>query len=371
MRIALLAPLVTPIAEPFLGGAQALVANLARGLNQRGHKVTLFARQGSSVPGVEIETFEVPESVIPATFAGPMRERPADDGFFSQANVFLEIFLRLRQRQEEFDLLHAHAFDWPAFTLSTILTRIPILHTIHLPAVSPEINESLRLLHQQGHPLRLITVSQACARTYETHTPFDHIIYNGLDIASIPFAPEVDSDAPLLFAGRITPEKGVEAALDIAERTGIPLLLAGGIYDNAYYEQRIAPRLQEMGERARYLGALAQDKLWQLMGQTRGLLFTSTWDEPFGLTMVEAMATGTPVLAFERGAAAEVIRHGETGYLISPNALEQAVQRVRDLPTIQRTRCRQHVEQSFSFDAMLDRHEQAYSSAIMKHISPN
>lgn len=362
MRIALIAPLVTPIAQPFLGGAQALVAHLALGLRQRGHEVTLFARQGSSVPGISIETFEVPESVVPARFAGSPEERPADAGFFAQANVFLDIFLRLRQRN--FDLVHAHAFDWPAYTLSTLLTDIPVLHTIHLPAVTPEINEGLRLLHQQGHPLRLITVSQACARTYEEYTPFDHIIYNGLDVESIPFSAQIEPDAPLLFAGRITPEKGVEAALAIAERAGIPLLLAGGIYDTAYYEQCIAPRLQEMGERAHYLGPLEQRDLWQVMCSARGLLFTSNWDEPFGLTIIEAMATGTPVLAFERGAASEIIRHGENGYLITPGAIEEAARCVTDLITISRAGCRQHVEQHFSFTAMLEQHEQAYHAAL-------
>ncbi|GHO53870.1 glycosyltransferase family 4 protein [Ktedonobacter robiniae] len=364
MRIALIAPIVTPIAQPFLGGSQAMVAQLAQGLQQRGHEVTLFARQGSAVPGIKIEELVVPDSVVPARFSGPSQERPADPGFFAQANIFLDLFLELRQRQHEFDLVHAHAFDWPAFTLSTLLTAIPVIHTIHLPAVTPEISEALRLLHQQGHPLRLITVSQACARTYEPYTLFDHIIYNGLDTDVIHFAPYIEPDAPLLFAGRITPEKGVEAALEIAERANVPLLLAGGIYDQAYYEQHIAPRLQEMGERAHYLGSIEQHELWRLMGQVRGLLFTSTWDEPFGLTMVEAMACGTPVLAFERGAAAEVIKHGETGYLIRPGDTLQAAHQVTELDSIQRSTCRQHVERHFSFTSMLEQHEQAYQASI-------
>lgn len=171
MRIALIAPIVTPIAQPFLGGSQAMVAQLAQGLQQRGHEVTLFARQGSAVPGIKIEELVVPDSVVPARFSGPSQERLADPGFFAQANIFLDLFLHLRQRQHEFDLVHAHAFDWPAFTLSALLTAIPVIHTIHLPAVTPEINEALHLLHLQGHPLRLITVSQACARTYEPYTP--------------------------------------------------------------------------------------------------------------------------------------------------------------------------------------------------------
>lgn len=360
MKIALVAPLVTPIAQPYLGGAQALVAELARGLIKRQHDVTLFAREGSFVPQLNIETIAVPESVLPASFSGPPQERPTDPGFFAQANIFLELFLQLRQRQHEFDLIHAHAFDWPAFACSTILHDIPVAHTLHLPAVSPEINDALRMLHRQGHPLTLITVSHACARTYADYTPFDYVIYNGLNLNAIPFSPHVPGKAPLLFAGRISPEKGVEAAIDIAEMVGHPLLIAGGIYDQRYYEERIRPRVQQAGERITYLGQLDQAALWKVMGQVRGLLFPIAWDEPFGLTPVEAMATGTPVIAFRRGAAEEIIRHGETGFLVEPGESAHAAALVDDLEDLPRARCRAHVERNFSFKHMLDAYEQVY-----------
>ncbi|MBV9615464.1 MAG: glycosyltransferase, partial [Ktedonobacteraceae bacterium] len=206
MRVALVAPLVTPIAQPYLGGSQALVAELARGLVRRGHSVTLFARQDSFVPDVTLEIVNVPESVRPADFSAPQQVRPADSGFFAQANLFLRLFLELQRRRNEFDIVHAHAFDWPAFVCSALLSELPVTHTLHLPAVSPEINEALRVLHQKGHPLTLVTVSQACARTYVDYTTIDTIIYNGLDSSAIPFAATVPNDAPLLFAGRIAPE---------------------------------------------------------------------------------------------------------------------------------------------------------------------
>src|ERR1051326_2469175 len=268
MRIALVAPLVSPILQPYLGGAQALLADLAHGLQQRGHQVTLFARDTSFVPGVAIETVNVPDSVRPASFSGEVSERAADAGFFTQANLFLDLFLQLRQRSREFDAVHVHAFDWPAYTASALLTEIPVLHTLHLPALSPEINDALRVLDRRGHLVRLVTVSHSCARTYEPYTSIDAMIYNGLDLDAIPFSPAPSKDAPLLFAGRIAPEKGVEAAIDIAEMAGYRLLIAGGIYDRPYFEERIQPRLQEAGDRVAYLGQLERLALWKIMGQS-------------------------------------------------------------------------------------------------------
>ena len=364
MRIALVAPLVTTIAQPFVGGAQSVVATLAQGMVQRGHQVTLFAREGSSVPGVEIVQIPTPDAVLPSKFSMPGTASPADAGFFAQANLFLDLFLDLRRRAHEFDFIHAHAFDWPSFVCSALVTEIPVLHTIHLPAVMPEINEGLRALDQRGHPLTLITVSQACARDYAPYTPFDHVIYNGSDLSAIPFVAQVPEDAPLLYAGRITPEKGVEEAIEIAERAGRPLLIAGGIYDRAYYEERIVPRLRRASDRVSYLGQLKHNELWKLMGQARGLLFPIQWDEPFGLTPVEAMAAGTPVIAFKRGAAEEVILDGETGFLVTPNDCAQAAALVDKLGAISRSLCRKHVEANFSLLRMLDAYEEVYQSFV-------
>jgi UDP-glucose:tetrahydrobiopterin glucosyltransferase len=382
VRVALVAPLVSAIAEPHVGGAQALLDDLARELVQRGHQVTLFARTGSFVPGVYIEPIAVPDSVHPANFSKLLRESTAmkelpaikeyptinrgatDAGFFAQANLFLELFLQLRRRNAEFDLIHAHAFDWPAFACSALVHAIPVLHTIHLPALSVEINSALSVLHQQGHPLTLITVSHACARTYADYTSIDHVIYNGLDLGAIPFAPVVPAEAPLLFAGRIAPEKGVEAAIEIAKRAGRRLLIAGGIYDRDYYEERIVLQLQRAGEQMTYVGLLERRALWEIMGRSLGLLFPIEWDEPFGLAAVEAMATGTPVIAFRRGAAAEVILDGETGFLIEPGDRTQAAALVDKLKDISRRQCRVHVEAHFAIGKMIDAYEEVYREQV-------
>lgn len=366
MRIALVAPLVSAIAQPYIGGAQALLADLAQGLHKRGHQITLFARSGSCLDGVEIESIAVPASVRPATFSPPSGEGNADAGFFAQANLFLELFLQLQQRSDEFDLIHAHAFDWPAYTCSVLARTLPVLHTLHLPAIASEINEALRVLDQQGHPLTLLTVSRNCAHSYTPYTPIDYVVYNGLDIDAIPFQAVVAKNAPLLFAGRISPEKGVEAAIEIAEKANYPLVIAGSIYDQDYYEKRIAPRLSRAGARITYVGQIKREALWKLMGQAAALLCPVAWDEPFGLAPVEAMATGTPVIAFRRGAMEEIIRHGETGFLVEPGECDQAAALVDDLVDIPRAHCRAHVEENFTVDKMLGEYERVYRDVIRR-----
>src|SRR5712691_9766880 len=223
---------------------------------------------------------------------------------------------------------------------------------------------ALQVLDRQGHPVTLITVSYACAGTYANYTPIDHIIYNGLDVDAIPFVPKLPVEPPLLFAGRIAPEKGVEAAIEIAERAGYRLLIAGGIYDRRYYEERVAPKLRQAGDRVTYLGQLERLALWKIMGQSLGLLFPIEWDEPFGLTAVEAMATGTPVIAYRRGAAEEIIRHCETGFLVEEGERTHAAALVDDLYDIPRAGCRAHVEEKFGFDAMIDAYERIYRDAV-------
>jgi glycosyltransferase involved in cell wall biosynthesis len=364
MRIGLVAPLVSTIAQPYTDGVQAILTDLAQGLAQRGHTITLFARQGSVVPGVHIEQIPVPDSVCPASFAQPLQGRPTDIGFFAQANLFFELFLQLRQRQREFDLVHAHAFDWPAYTCSTLLTEIPVAHTLHAPAISPEINDALRILQRQEHPLTFVTVSQACAHTYAEHTAIDAVIYNGVDLAAIPFSSSVPATAPLVCAGRIAPEKGVEAAIEIAERAGRQLVIAGGIYDQDYYETRIAPRIERARGRITYLGLLEHQALWEVMSQALGLLCPIEWDEPFGLVAIESQATGTPVIAYHRGAMPEILLHGVTGFLIEPGAYDSAVAHVASLAQLSRTDCRAQMEQRFSLEQMLDAYEHLYADLV-------
>jgi UDP-glucose:tetrahydrobiopterin glucosyltransferase len=384
MRIALLAPLVSPIAPPFLGGAQALLADLAGGLAARGHTVTLYAAAGSAVPSVRIVELDVARyDLQPVRFEAESQtaEQPADraDAEDDEADLFtpdaatyfasyafLDAFRLIARHADEHDLLHAHAYDWPAFSYAT-LQPLPIVHTLHLPSGDPAILRALATLAPPDQPrsrTRLVTVSHACAATYAPHCRIDAVIYNGVPVARIPLATRTATDPCLLFAGRMSPEKGVEDAIAIAARAGLRLLLAGGVYDPDYFAERIAPKLSAAAPSVEYVGALSREALWRLMGGARAVLCPVRWDEPFGLVACEAQAAGTPVVGYGRGGLREVVADGVTGYLVPPGDIDGATKAVARAVTLDRAACRAHIARRFSLETMLDGYERFYAEML-------
>ena len=362
MRIALIAPLVSPIAPPFLGGAQALVHDLAAGLARRGHVVTLYAAEGSAVPGVRTVSLGIDAAELELARFDPGAAQVADDVFFTQAHHFLRICLHISQHAAEYDLVHAHAYDWPAFTFGALLP-LSVLHTLHLPASNPTILTALAALQRSAPNTHLATVSRACAATYAPEVRVETIIYNGIDVDAIPFGAEPAPEPYLLFAGRIAPEKGVVDALAIAREAGQRLLLAGGIYDAHYYEEQVRPLLSEM-ERdglAEHLGPVPRERLWTLMAGATAVLVPSHWKEPFGIVPAEAQAAGAPVVGYAIGALREVVAEGETGRLVPFGDIAGAAAAAGRVRAISRAACRARMVERFSIGAMLDAHEHVYA----------
>lgn len=353
MRIALVAPLVAPIRSPQLGGAQVLLADLARGLVDRGHAVTLLAAEGSRVDGVPLQTFPVDTAVTPTDFAtGAVA---ADSAFFAGGEAFLRVFAWLDAHATEFDLVHAHAYDWPAFAFGE-LCRLPIVHTVHLPAVVPSVTSLLAAIWQGQRRSRYVTVSAGCAATYPAPVAFDAVILNGIRVDETPFGPT--GDGSLLFAGRVTPEKGLADAIAVARRLGRTLHVAGDRYDERYAATVLDPHRGEPW--LRYHGPLHRAELLALMARASALLLPAQWDEPFGLVAAEAMAAGCPVVAYARGGLPEVVRHGETGCLAPPGDLEALVTATRAAFDLDRAACRRHAETAFDWRRMVWEYEQFY-----------
>src|SRR5262249_55626335 len=249
LKVALVAPLVTPIGPPFLGGAQALLHDLALGLAARGHDVTLFAASGSrfeeevesklSGKLIVMEVPVKPGELSPADFQSRAAgEVGLEQAFFRQGELFLQTFLNMNKNDGAFDIAHAHAFDWPVFALGP-LSGVPVVHTVHLPALDRHINAIIRATYEHLGTSRAVTVSKACAQTYAADFPFDRVIYNGINTAAIPFGK--GSGGFFLFSCPISPEKRAAPASENLKQAGKKLLLAGGIYDQAFFGEKIAP----------------------------------------------------------------------------------------------------------------------------------
>lgn len=370
MRIALVAPLVFPIGPPFAGGAQVVVYDLARGLTARGHDVTLFAVRGSNVPDVNLVSVAVDYRALqPAVFLADNRANVGtlSDAYFLSADAFRRVFLEIAAAQPRFDIIHAHAFDYPAYTLASF-SNTPAIHTLHLPAVSAEINRSLAALQRDATAYNpaarpyLVTVSQACAATWQAAgVSIDRVIYNGVD-GSIAYHPTADPDGHLLFVGRIAPEKGAATAIRVARALDRRLLLLGAIYDQGYYEREVAPL---PGAGVEHRGAVSREEVYAEMGRAAALLFPIAWEEPFGLVAAEALMAGTPVVAYARGALPELIEDGRTGYLVPPNDEAAFIQAARKAFNLERSICRAEAERRFSLAAMIEAHEAMYGEVTL------
>ncbi len=344
VRIALIAPLVSPIAPPFAGGAQAVVHDLAAALAAGGETVTLFAAEGSLPPrGVALQTLAIdpmPEASI--DFADPQPE----------ASRAMELaFGRIAEAvaPSRFDVVHAHAFDAPAF--ATLGPRA--FHTLHLPPIKADVVQGAGRAARAG--ARLACVSRAAERAWARLSPISAVLPNGIEVGRVPFG--ASGSGQLLFAGRMSPEKGVEDAVAIARAARRRLRVAGGIYDPDYFA-KLRPALESEG--VEYLGPLAPDALYREMAAADALLFPVRWDEPFGLVMLEAMAAGTPVVAYARGAVPEIVQDGVTGFIVPPGDRTAAVRALEHLPELSRPACRQHVAAHFGLEATVARHRAWY-----------
>jgi len=366
MRIALLAPLVSPIAPPFLGGAQAILYDLAQSLNDHGHDVTLYAADGSDVPGVRVVHTGIDPAALASYQVQPQQAAasPTNPDATPIARAFAHIYDLVARNAAQHDIVHAHAYDWAAFAYAR-RQPLPVVHTLHLPALDPQILDALASpAPEHAPPVRLVTVSRSCAETYAPHVRIDAVIYNGVDTGRMPANLIWGATYYLLYAGRISPEKGVFDAIRIASRAKRSLIIAGPIYDQAYFDERVVPSLDRTDTGVTYFGAVTRERLWDLMANAEALLCPIQWDEPFGLTACEAQATGTPVIGYARGGLREVVDSGRTGWLVAPGRVDQAAEAVGQAQRLDRQLCREWIERRFSLDMMTEAYLRFYDETL-------
>ena len=243
------------------------------------------------------------------------------------------------ERAEEFDLIH-NSFDFLPLTYSGLVAT-PVVTTIH--GFSSEL--IVPVFEKYNGCGYYVAISDA-----DRHENLDYLatIHHGIDLSE--FDVERESGDYLLFFGRIHPDKGTVEAIEVAERAGMPLTIAGIIQDRDYFERLVEPRID--GKRVRYIGPVGRDHRGELLGGARALLHLVNFDEPFGFSVVEAMACGTPVIASARGSMPEIVRDGESGFLVG--GLDEAVAAVGRVEGLDRAAVRASVERRFDVNRMVD-----------------
>jgi glycosyltransferase involved in cell wall biosynthesis len=334
MRIAILSPISWRTPPRHYGPWESVVSLLTEDLLRMGLDVTLFATGDSRTSGKLV-------AVCPR----PYSEDRSVDPKVAECLHISEIF----ERAGEFDLIHNN-FDFLPLTYSG-LVETPVLTTIH-GFSSPKILPVYQKYNATSH---YVAISES-----DRSPELDYVatVHHGIDVAQFPFCDAAGQY--LLFFGRIHPEKGVREAIDVAHRTGIKLVIAGIIQDQDYYGTQVEPHID--GTTVEYLGSVGPDQRAGVLGQALALLHLISFDEPFGLSVIESMACGTPVIAFDRGSMPEIILDGETGYLVQD--IEGAVNAVAAVGAIDRARCRANVEKRFTSTRMARDYVRVYQNIL-------
>lgn len=354
MKLAIVAPLVSPIREPQRGGSQAFVAELAWGLLHRGHDVDLYAASGSSVRGVAVIDTGVDHRELAATLYRP-------SGASAQSTAAERAFARVYEmiRRRGYDVVHNHAFDAPAVSLASPLS-MPVVHTVHLPP-DEAVAGALRRAVQSTSPPSVACVSLSQADAWRRVVRVDATLPPFVPTSQIAFSLTRGSGA--VFAGRFSPEKGAADAIAIAQLAGLEIDVFGDTYDPEYTREQIDPWRSKPGVTIH--PAIPQTTLWEAMARAAVVLCPANWEEPFGMVAAEAQACGTPVVAFRRGALGEVIVDGTTGYLVQPGDRVAAAEAANRAQLLSRHACRRHAEGQLDIELSLDAHELLYERAAV------
>ena len=347
MRIAQVAPLWEQVPPPAYGGTELVVSLLTEELVNRGHDVTLFA-SGDSTTKAKLE------SVHPRALR--LDTSVKDPNIYDLLNMS-----RVYENADKFDIIHSHV-GCVALPYSN-LVKTPTVHTLH--GIFTEDNEKL-FSHVRKQPFISISDSQ---RNTSLGLNYVSTVYNGIAPNTYNFYPQPEQPPYLAFLGRMSPEKGAHLAIEIAQRSGWHLKMAGKIdsVDLEYFEQQVRPHID--GKQIEFLGEANHQQKSVLMGGAVATLFPITWREPFGLVMIESMVTGTPVIAMSLGSAPEVIAHGVSGFLC--HNVDECIAAIDKAAQLSRQTCRDHVLVNFTAKRMADGYEAVYQKILQSKYSLN
>ena len=342
MRIGLIAPPWTPIPPVLYGGIELVVDQLARGMQEAGHEVLLYATGDSTCP-------------VPTQWVLP----EAEGQRIGMAVPELRHVIHAYEAVKECDVVHDHTIMGPFH--AEHYPGLPVATTIHGP-FNDELTDLYRVTADR---VPLIAISHAQHRA-APQIPVARVIHHGVEASQFPMGDgSGDADGPyVLFLGRMADDKGCHRAIEVARRAGVRILMAAKMREPSemrYFAEFVEPLL---GEDVVYLGEVSHERKLELLAGARALLFPIRWNEPFGMVMIEAMACGTPVIAFKEGAAPEVVSDGQTGFLVDDvEAMATAIGRLDELS---RSDCRSAVENYFSTGRMAAEHVALFESLLAK-----
>jgi glycosyltransferase involved in cell wall biosynthesis len=348
LRIAMLAPPWIPVPAPAYGGIEEVVRLLGDGLEEHGHAVTLYAPPGSTARGDVVNLLEEahPDDIQKAQF-----ESDHVAGAFAAIED-------AAAGGHPFDVVHDHTGHTALAMADRLAT--PVVHTLH----GPFTEDAFRFYARHGRKACIVAISQAQLDAAPEEMGGGRVVHNPIEVSEWPFSAEKEDF--LLWIGRMSPDKGPHRAIAAARSAGRPLLLAGPVQpgQEQFFAQEVEPAL---GDGIEYVGEADPEGKRDLYTRAAGLLMPIRWPEPFGLVMVEALACGTPVIAFPEGSVPEIVREAETGFVVDDeDAMAAAIARLGEIDP---ARCREDCEARFGVEAVVHGYEEVYRAA-MKQVAP-
>ncbi len=350
MKIAIIAPVMVPVPPPKYGGIERIVDLLARGLAQRGHSITVFCAGGSTIADNGITRIE--------TTPYPTNEHLDEHRKWEEKQIRAVI-----DRQEEFDAIHFN-YEPIIFRVGDDREECNLLDRLKKPAVLTFHNTTdipIHIEYYRSHKSLYRHTVVFISENQRSRVPFfpnAHVIYNGIPVKRFPF--EEQKENYLLFLGRIMREKGVLDAIAVAKKTNVPLVIAAKVdpVDRVFYESEVKPLID--GGIIRYVGEIDFDTKVEYLKKARCLLFPIRWEEPFGLVVIEALACGTPVIAYRRGSVPEIIEHGVNGYIV--DSIDAMADAAHNASKISPQMCRKSAEARFDANRMIDEYENLFNT---------
>lgn len=361
MKVLIVSLLKRKVTSEIPAARPRVIYEIASGLVKKGHQVSLIGTADSQINGV---------TIIPVIERGFVDMPAFENPFYAETAYLVKLAKKIEEIGRQFDIIHNHTYPEFINLLIAKNIKIPIISTIHAQAF-PEYDEALSLFPECYH----ISISQAHKKLFKKAKIYK-VVYNGVDVNTYSY--QEKKEDYLLWLGRLSKAKnpdgsfmdpkGIKWAIKLAEAIGSKLLLSGNIEDMEFYDQDVKPHLSD---KIQWVGPLSSElvltksEIAVLMQKAKVFLMTINWYEPFGLVMAEAMACGTPVIGFDRGAVSELIVDGKTGFIVPPEkGIDGLKEALGKIDQIKPQDCRDHVVKNFSTETMVNNYEKTYQEIL-------